>query len=114
MKTLLLIICLSISGVLLGQDKYIEIPAKDAPALKQYKINWHTGIDPVQIKDGTWVLPIKVIDMIPSDIKILDVAEKEITPDLREYLISKPTKILLTTDFKEPEIDPVIIPKIIR
>ena len=106
MKTIILILLLSIPVSLMAQEKYIIIPEKDAPALKQYKINWHTGIDPVQIKDGTWVLPIKVIDMIPSNIKIIDVAEKEITTDLREYLISKPKKVLTIIDFKEPEIEP--------
>jgi len=111
MRTLFILI-LSLPLSLFAQDRYIEIPAEDAPALKQYKINWHTGIDPVQIKDGTWVLPIEVLPLIPGNIKILDVAEKEITPDLREYLISKPTKVLLITDFKETEIEPVEILKI--
>ena len=103
MRTILAILILSFSLSLTGQE-FIEIPSKDAPALKQYKINWHTGIDPVQIKDGSWVLNIEVIDLMPSNIKIVDVNEKQITSDLREYLISKPKSILLETDFKEADL----------
>ena len=103
MRTLLLIIFLSISGVLFAQDRYIEIPEADAPALKQYKINWHTGIDPVQIKDGTWVLNIEAVNLLPEKLVITDIAEKVITADLRVYLISIPTKVLTTVDFKEAD-----------
>ena len=112
MRTLILILILSLPLSLIGQE-YITIPTEDAPALKQYKINWHTGIDPVQIKDGTWVLPIEVLPLIPSNIKISDAMEKQITADLREYLISKPKRILRETDFKVSEMEPVDV-KIIR
>jgi len=112
MRTLILILILSLPLSLIGQE-YITIPTEDAPALKQYKINWHTGIDPVQIKDGTWVLNIEVIDLIPNSIKIVDAMEKQITADLREYLISKPKRILRETDFKVSEMEPVDV-KIIR
>ena len=104
MRTLILILLLSIPAGLFAQDRYITIPEKDAPALKQYKINWHTGIDPVKIKDGTWVLPEKVIPLIPSGIKILDAKKKIIATDLKEYLINKPVTILTKTAFKEPEL----------
>ena len=116
MKTIWLILILSFSLSLEAQE-FITIPDKDAPALKQYKINWHTGIDPVQIKDGSWILPIEVIDLVPSNIKVVDIAEKQITSDLREYLISKPVTVLLKTDFKEAEIIEIkepIIKEIIR
>ena len=111
MRTLILILLLSIPAGLFAQDRYITILAKDAPALKQYKINWHTGIDPIQIKDGSWVLPEKVIPLIPSGIKILDAAEKIVVNDLREYLISKPVTVLLNTSFKEAELEPKVIVK---
>jgi len=111
MRTLILILLLSIPAGLFAQDRYITILAKDAPALKQYKINWHTGIDPIQIKDGSWVLPEKVIPLIPFGIKILDATEKIVTTDLREYLISKPVTVLLNTAFKEAELEPKVIVK---
>ena len=114
MKTLFAILFLSISGVLCAQDRYIEIPEKDVPALKQYKINWHTGIYPVQIKDGTWVLPEKVIDLIPENIKI-SVDEKEVAPDLKVFLTVAKVVTLTAIDFKEPEpIEIIEAPVIIK
>ena len=112
MKKLLLLLLVLIPFGLFAQDRYITILAKDAPALKQYKINWHTGIDPIQIKDGSWILPEKVIPLIPSGIKILDATEKIVTNDLREYLISKPVTVLLNIAFKEAEI--IVEPKVIE
>jgi len=110
MKYLLILFILIPAG-LFAQDRYIEIFTKDSTALKQYKINWHTGIDPVKIKDGTWVLPEKVIPLIPSGIKVLDATEKIVINDLREYLISKPVTVLLNTSFKEAELEPKVIVK---
>ena len=115
MKTIWLLLILSFSLSLSAQE-FITIPDKDVPALKQYKINWHTGIDPVQIKDGSWVLNIEVIDLIPSNIRIEEDL-KVVAYDLREYLISKPKTILLKTDFKEAELEIVkepIVKEIIR
>ena len=111
MKYLLILFILIPAG-LFAQDRYITILAKDASALKQYKINWHTGIDPVQIKDGSWVLPEKVIPLVPSGIKILDATEKTAITDLREYLISKSVTVLLNIAFKEAEI--IVEPKVIE
>ena len=105
MKYLLILFILIPAG-LFAQDRYIEIFAKDAPALKQYKINWHTGIDPVKIKDGTWVLPEKVIPLIPSGIRVADPADEKIlvTNDLREYLIERKVVTLTKEDFIESQI----------
>ncbi|KKL79142.1 hypothetical protein LCGC14_2017790 [marine sediment metagenome] len=108
MKKYLFILILSISLPSVAQE-YITIPDKDAAALKQYKVNWHTGIDPVQIKDSSWVLPIEVIDLIPSDIRILDANEKIVANDLREYLISKPKRTLTKAAFIEATLEPKII-----
>jgi len=57
-------------------------------------------------------LPIEVLSLIPENIKIM-VDEKEFTADLLIYLTIKPTRVLLKTDFKEAEMEPIIIPKII-
>ena len=110
MRTLFVILFLSLCGVLSAQDRYIEIPEADAPALKQYKINWHTGIDPVQIKDGTWVLPEKVLPLIPEKISIT-ADEKEVVSDLKVLLTASKIVTLTTIDFKEPEpIEPIVEP----
>ena len=103
MRTLFVILCLSISGLLLGQDRYIEISEKDAPALKQYKINWHTGIDPVQIKDGSWVLNESAAYLIPAKLAVKDLLDEKIliASDLREYLVSRKVVTLFKTDFIE-------------
>lgn len=113
MKTWITILIFVLPFSLFAQDRFIEIPEKDAPALKQYKINWHTGIDPVKTKAGTWVLPEKVIDLIPKNILISDATEKVVTTDLREYLISRPKVILQTKDFSIPKIE-TAEPKIIE
>ena len=112
MKYLLILFILIPAG-LFAQDRYIEIFTKDSTALKQYKINWHTGIDPVKTKAGTWVLPEKVIPLIPSGIRVADPADEKIlvASDLREYLVSRKVVTLLKTDFIEPkliEAEPIV------
>ena len=37
-------------------ERFCIIPEAKAKQWKQYKICWHYGIDPVQIKSGEWVL----------------------------------------------------------
>ena len=102
MKKLITILLILAPLSLFAQDRYIEIPEADAQALKQYKINWHTGIDPVQIKDGTWVLPEKAIHLTPENIKI-SVDEKEVVPDLKVFLTVAKVVTLTAIDFKEAE-----------
>lgn len=102
MKTLVLILLLSIPSILFSQDGYIEIPAKDSLTLKQYKIYWHTGIDPVKTKDGRWVLPERCAYIVPPEIKV-EFSEKEEPADLRIYLLSKDVIMLKAEDFIEPE-----------
>ena len=114
MKYLLILFILIPAG-LFAQDRYITILEKDAPALKQYKINWHTGIDPVQIKDGSWVLPEIVLPLIPEKIRIT-VDEKEVIVDLKIYLVTATVVTLIKLDFKNPEpivkeVEPIIIKK---
>jgi len=111
MRKFITIILLLMPLSLFAQDRYVVISEKDAPALKQYKINWHTGIDPVKIKTGEWVLPEKVIALIPSSIKIANPLDAKIPviTDLREYLISRTVVTLVKTDFIQAEIiEPII------
>jgi len=115
MKRLILLILILLPAGLFAQDRYITILEKDAPALKQYKINWHTGIDPVQIKDGSWVLPEIVLPLIPEKIRIT-VDEKEVIVDLKIYLVTATVVTLIKLDFKNPEpivkeVEPIIIKK---
>ena len=91
---------------------YIIISEKDAIALKQFKVNWHSGIDPVQLKSLEWVLNLEAIDLIPKKIALSSL-EKVVTTDLKTYLTDSVKREVLLTDFKvEPiEIKPIEIIK---
>lgn len=101
MKKILFIILILLPIELFSQQNYCIIFSKDSTILKQYKINWHRGIDPVKTVSGDWVIPEKVIQNIPSNIKIFDplIDDKEVISDLREYLISRSKILLDESDF---------------
>jgi len=110
-RNICIIMILAACAGLSAQERYITIPDKDTMALKQYQVNWHTGIRPVKTKDGKWVLPERIIDLIPQDITVTYPDEKIMANDLRimandlrEYLISRPVQILEKTDFPKPTI----------
>ena len=57
------------------------------------KITWFYGIDPIELKDGTFALPERVIKGIEKfDIKFRKIADKEIDKELKK--LSKKDKVI--------------------
>ena len=78
MRKLIFILLLILPLNLLAQNRYIIIP--EAIELKQYKITWHWGVDPVQIKSGEWIISeycYKLIkELFIDKITTLEIAQK--------------------------------------
>ncbi len=55
MRKLIIIFLLSLPFSLVAQNYYV-LHDTTAANLKQYKITWFYGIDPVQLKSGEWVI----------------------------------------------------------
>ena len=69
---------------------YIIIPKAQAALYKKRKITWFHGIDAVELKDGTFTLPDRVI----SDMKRFDIK-------LREIVLPDETKSTLDVELEK-------------
>ncbi len=74
MKKYLFILILSLPFSLLAQNYYV-LHDTTAANLKQYKITWFYGVDPVQLKSGEWII------------------SEQSYKDIREKFIDKPVKL---------------------
>ncbi len=102
MKTVLFIAILSLSTGLFAQ-RFIIIPESTAKELKQFKVTWYWGIDPVQIKSGEWILSEESYKIAEQFIdKPLVIAEK--AAYFRQTVDEYPIRVLRKEDFKEPEL----------
>lgn len=68
---------------------WVVIP-KNSELRKKRKLTWFYGIDPVELKDGTFVLPERVIaDIEKFDIKFKKVKigdkDKEVDKELKKF-----------------------------
>lgn len=45
-------------------DKYIIIPTGEELPFQKVILDWHTGIDAIEIKDGTFVIDEKVYNLL--------------------------------------------------
>ena len=89
----------------------IIIPKEQAKNYKQIRLNWHTGIDAVELEDGTFFISKFCYDLLPLDFKI-SIDEKEV--DLKTTLSKLSIKTLEDTDYKvvaELEIEEIKIIK---
>jgi len=90
----------------------IRLTAEQAVKIGYLKITWWYAIQPIEIKDGSFILPKEVLPDIEKfgiDIKIdeIDTLEKV---SLLEKLLEYPIVKLLPAELKEPiEIEPIII-----
>lgn len=60
MKKLIVILTLICAGLLSQAQDHIIIPAGQ-DTLYRVKIFWYYGVDPIQTKDGTFILPVEVL-----------------------------------------------------
>ncbi len=74
MRKLIIIFLFSLPFSLVTQNYYV-ISDTTATNLKQYKITWFYGVDPVQLKSGEWVI------------------SEQSYKDIREKFIDKPVKL---------------------
>jgi hypothetical protein len=59
MKKIMLILITIFVWQLSSAQRYYVISEAQAKEWKQYRITWFFGIDPVQLKDGSWVISEK-------------------------------------------------------
>ena len=69
---------------------WVIIPKAQAALYKKRKITWFHGIDAVELKDGTFTLPDRVID----DMKRFDIK-------LREIVLPDETKSTLDAELEK-------------
>ncbi len=74
MRKLIIIFLLSLPFSLMAQNYYV-LHDTTAANLKQYKITWFYGVDPVQLKSGEWVI------------------SEQSYKDIREKFIDEPVKL---------------------
>ncbi len=103
MKKYLFILILSLPFSLMAQNYYV-ISDTTATNLKQYKITWFYGVDPVQLKSGEWILSEECYKIAEQFIdKPIVIAEK--AAYFRQTVNEYPIRVLRKEDFKEPELE---------
>jgi len=117
MKKILFILIL-VTGWQLSQaqDRYCIIPEAKAKEWKQYKICWHYGIDPVQIKSGEWVLDEKCYYDMTSrfcEYKLATTDSKLRADSVRIELEKYPARVITKDEWiiSEEQMGEKIIPK---
>ncbi len=80
----------------------IIIPKEQAPKYRRILLNWHIGIDPIELEDGTFFISKKCYNMIPEG---FDISEDEIKLDLREELSKFAVRKILPAEFKLADIE---------
>ena len=92
----------------------IRLTAEQAAKIGDLRITWWYGIRPIEIKDGTFILPKEVlpdIEKLGINIKIDEIGTLE-KVSLLEKLLEYPIVKLLPAELKEPiEIEPIEIIK---
>ena len=71
MKKLIILLILSFSGLHIQAQQNIIIP-KGADTLYRVQVKWWYGIDPIQTKDGNYIIPVKVL----NDLQTFEAKEK--------------------------------------
>ena len=79
----------------------IIIPKQQAYKFRKIKLNWHTGIDAVELEDGTWFIAEEDYKKLPSELT-KSVGEKSY--NIKSELKKLPVRELKSTDFKKIDI----------
>ena len=106
MRKLIFIILLILPFSLMAQNYYV-ISDTTAANLKQYKITWFYGVDPVQLESGEWV----ILEQSYKDIREkfidepvkLEIAQK--AAYVRQTVKLYPVRKILPSEWKAPEIE---------
>jgi len=116
MKKILFILILVTGWQLSSAQRYYVISEVQAKEWKQYKICWHYGIDPVQIKSGEWVLDEKCYyDMTNRfcENKLATIDSKLRADSVRIELEKYPARVITKDEWiiSEEQMGEKIIPK---
>jgi len=111
MKKLIVILILSLPAVLLAQDNII-IPKGQDTLYRVLITPWY-GLDPIQTKDGNFILPAKILKDLEAfnvSLKTLPVttADKVLLTEL-EKLPVKDIKLIILKEVEEIKIVPKLI-----
>ncbi len=106
MRKLILIFLLSLPFSLMAQNYYV-ISDTTAKNLKQYKITWFYGVDPVQLESGEWVISEQSYKdirakFIDEPVK-LETAQK--TAYVRQTVKLYPMRKVLPSEWKVSEVE---------
>jgi hypothetical protein len=99
MKKILFIIILNTGLLVYAQDRYVILDKKQADTLKQYQVTHWWGIDPVELKDGTFVLNEKAI----KELDKIEFRELSSTRSLKQAMEKKQFVSINDTLWKDPE-----------
>ena len=111
MKKYLFILILSLPFSLMAQNYYV-ISDTTAANLKQYKITWFYGVDPVQLESGEWVISEQSYkDIKEKFVDDLDtkLATFEKAAFVRQTVKDYPLRKVLPIEWKVSEIEPKVI-----
>lgn len=107
MRKLIFIFLLSLPFSLMAQNYYV-LHDTTAAKLKQYKITWFYGVDPVQLKSGEWVISEHSYKDIRA--KFIDAPTKLATAQKAAYVRQTvklyPMRKVLPTEWKVSELEP--------
>ena len=109
MKKLITILILSLPVTLLAQDMII-IPKGTDTLYRVLVTPWY-GIDPIETKDGNFIIPAKVLDdLIKFNVKLKVPTKISLTDKVLSVELTKlPIKDVKLIELKEPElIEPII------
>jgi hypothetical protein len=108
MKRLIVILILVFAGLLSQAQDHIIIPAGQ-DTLYRMKIYWYYGVDPIQTKDGNYILPIEVLRDLQNWAKDgIVVSQKGTVKSMPVELAKLPVKDIKEIMLKEPEAEVVI------
>ena len=106
MKKFIFILIFSLSGLNIQAQDHIIIPAGQ-DTLYRVNVTWYYGIDPIQTKDGNYIIPAKVL----TDLQAFEAKErvtitqkrtaKSMTTELEKLPVKDIRKIGLKTEVIE-------------
>ena len=83
------------------------IPKEQAPKYRKILLNWFTGIDAVELEDGTFFISKECYDMLPEGFEITRDEEKF---NVKTELSKLTARKILSSEFKVSEIDIITEP----
>ena len=121
MKKILFILLVFLPLSITAQ-KMVIIPDGQQGKFQEALINWHSGVDCVQIKSGEWVIAESDYKRLPVNLtvtktEVKDLKPVEVTYNIKTELSKLPVRTLTEIDFKEAELieaEPIIEPKLIK